>query len=130
MKITHTVNPKISEDADGTECLLGLSDASEQTNLQGFGSSVNESRNLLLADGELTIPLDGITTIRGFWLKATGAFDLRINGGAAIRFNPGKVDADTSAATARVFMEANISTLHITPVADLRAHWAAWGDDL
>ncbi len=130
MQIIHKTHPAISEDTDGKECLLGLTDAAETVTLAGFGSSTNDARNLLLADGEFEVPLSSITLIRGFWVKANAGFDLRINGGATIQVRPGKADSTTEAPSARVLMEASITSLHITPLADLRIHWAAWGDDL
>ncbi len=130
MRVQHTVNPQISEDTEGAECLLGLSDSVQQVNLDGFGSSTTDARNLLLAGGEFTLPLTTVSAIHGFWVRSDGDFDLRVNGGSLIQIRRGKTDATTDATSARVFMEAMVTDIKVTPQSDQRVHWAAWGDPL
>lgn len=128
MRVQHTVNPKLSEDTAGDDCLLGFSDAAQVVTLDGFASATSDARNLLLADGEFTLPLTAITDVKGFWVRSSGDFDVSINGGALIRVERGYVDATTRASSSRVLLEALVTDVKITPVADQRVHWAAWGD--
>lgn len=130
MRVRHTVNPIISEDADGTSILLGLSDVTAETILDGFQSQGNDVRDLLQSGGEFAVPLGGPTVIHGFWLRATGDFDLRINNSAqAFQVRRGSTGTGGAVfANAKVLMECITTALHVTPIQDLRLFWAVWGD--
>lgn len=128
MRVVHTVNPKIYEDTEQTECLFALSDSTQQVVTDAMQSENSDSRNVAVADGEFTIPLTGITDAKGFFIRSDGDFDLRINGGALIQVRRAATGASTTTTSARVFMEANVTDLKITPQADQRVHWAIWGD--
>jgi hypothetical protein len=133
MRIRHTVNPRFTEDKDGTSILLGLSDVLAETILDGFASQGNDTRDITLAAGEFDVPLGGPTTIYGFFLRADNDFDLEINNsGQVIQVRRGQTDVATApkAPDAKVFMEAIVTSLKVTPLADLRLLWAVWGDPI
>jgi len=132
MRIRHTVNPKITEDADGKNVLLGLDDALSEAILDGFTSQTSDAKNLLSSDGAFTVPFGAVVTVgKGFFLRATGDFDLLINGAGPFQVRRGATGASAAVfAESKVFMECDVSALIVTPIADLRLIWAVWGDAL
>ena len=137
MRVRHTVNVSISEDDDGKNVLFGLDETLAKGVLDGFAEMHSGAVNLTLAGGEYTIPLGGVSDVRGFYLRADNNFDLNLNGITqsiiVTRGKAGYTGEATSNADwtdAKVFMEALITEIQVTPAADLRLFWAVWGDPL
>lgn len=131
MRIQHTVNPLITEDAEAQDVIFGLSAASSKAVLSGFASAKSGVEDL--ADGvPFTVPMSGgPDTVNGFFLSGSYDFNLNINGLGDIQVRRG-LTGDSSApnfTAAKVLMEANASSLIVTPVGGAcRLHWAVWGD--
>jgi hypothetical protein len=131
MRIIHTVCPQITDDDDGKHKLFGLDEDLIQSTLDGM-TEVSSGRAVLPV-APFTVPMGAITSCKGAYLRAEGDFDLSINGGAVIqvrRPQKGTTAADLAAA-ATFFIEANISSIAITPiVVNTVLFYALFGDPL
>jgi hypothetical protein len=131
MRIIHTVCPQISDDTDGKHTLFGLDEDLIQSTIDGM-TEVSSGR-AVLPIAAFTVPMGPISSCKGAYLRAEGDFDLAINGGAAIqvrRPQKGTSAADLAAA-ATFFIEANISSLVVTPIAvNTVLFYALFGDPL
>jgi len=131
MRVRHTTNPVITEDTSGKDILLSLDDQTAEAILDGFTSQTSDVRDLLASSGAFNVPFGAVSTGKGFFLRADGDFDLEINGSQKFQIRRGATGAGGAVFTsAKVLMEADVSSLVVTPLADLRLIWAVWGDPL
>lgn len=130
MRVRLLAGVQITDGDDNKDNIFSLDDDLAVELLDGFLEAIGGREDLLLADGAFTIPLSSMASVKGFFLRATGDFNLAINGGAAINVRKGYASADTAATKgdyARVLAEMEVTSLQVTPVADCKLTWAVWG---
>lgn len=128
MRIKHKVNAVISADTAGKDKLLALDDAAAEVTLDGFQEHCAGTVSIAAA-ASFTVPLGGIADVRGLFLKATGDFTMSLNGGPAITVKRGHTGPSAAVATtARVLMEAQLTSIQVTATQALVLTHAVWGD--
>jgi hypothetical protein len=122
------VNAVLSRDKDGKDKFLALDDELAQVVLDGFAE--HSSGTAVLATGaSVTVPFGALGDARGVLLRATGDFNLALNGGAPLSIRRGvSVPGGALAETSRVFLEALLTSVVVTAVTDLTLTYAVWGD--
>ena len=123
MRVRHTLNPVVSEDADGKSVLFGLDETTAEAVLDTLTRVASGVTNL--DDAEVfVLPYADVTDARGFFVRMDGAdFDLEIEGAAALQIR--RVGAF---ANCKVLMEAQTTSLRVTAVGAGRLTWCIWGD--
>ena len=131
MRVKHKANVSISLDTAGRDKLFALDDTLAEVTLDGC-QEANAGTVAVAALGTLTVPFGGISVGRGFFLRSTGDFTLSVNGAAGLPVKRGPTGAAGAvAASARVLMEAQVSSLVVTAgSAALVLTYAVWGDPL
>lgn len=129
MRVRHKVVVTIDEASDGKNMLLAPDDVAAEIILDG-PEEASVVRATLAAAGVLSVPFGSVGDARGVFLKATGDFDVSINGGAALPVRRGISAAagGTKAATTKLFFEGLLTSVSITAVEALSLTAAVWGD--
>lgn len=130
MRVKSKVTVKIFEDVAEKNGLLVPDDELAETINDG-----NQELSLIRADiaalGTFTATLAPVGTPAGMYLKATGDFDLLLNGGTPLQVRR-QVKAATGGAKAtstRFYYEGTIASVQITALADaISVTGAIWGD--
>ena len=112
MRIKHTVNLFISEDAEGTEGLFGQSAASTQeVTIDNMGTPIS-GKFSIAGGGVEDLPLGDIDDIRALFVKAKGDFDVQFNG-SSDKLQIRRARAATGV-TAKMFLEGVFTEVKIT----------------
>jgi hypothetical protein len=131
MRAKVKANVTLTQDADGKDKLFSLDDALAELTLDGFQEMA--AGTALLTNGvPFTLGFGQLvgSGAQGMFLKGNGDFAMVLNGGSAVQVKRGVVGpaGSNKAASARVLMEAAITSVVITPVADMLLTFVLWGD--
>lgn len=131
MRVRHKANVVIASDAAGKDKLYAPDDTLAEVVLDGFTEASSGTVQLAL-DGSFTVPFGGLATCRGVFLKATGGdFTVALNGLAPLSVKRGATAGSGAVATtARVFLEAQVTSVVVVAGAALTLQYALWGDPL
>lgn len=128
MRVRHKVALNIAEDTNGTDMLIEQDDVSSEVILDG-PQEANCGRASVVAAGTFTVPLGSVASPEGVFLRASGDFDVSINGGAVLQCRRGNAAAGlTKAASVKFFFEGTISSVSVTAIAAMTLTHAVWGD--
>ena len=128
MRVRHKATVKVSDDAAGKDLFFAPDDTLAEVVLDGC-TEVSSGTAAMGAGATFSVPLGGLAQVRGLFLKATGDFTVSFSGGAAVSVNRGPTAAAGAVATtARVLMDAQVTSLTVVAVTALTLQWCLWGD--
>jgi hypothetical protein len=126
IRVKHTVNVRVAEDTDMNNLLFAPSKDLAEVIIDTYTKVVSGVLSVAAAATE-TLSLGDVATPKGIYLRVDGDCDVSINGGAAIAL---KRSSTATGTTAKLFLEATISSVAITAPAGVDIHgvWCLWGD--
>lgn len=130
MRVRHTVNPVVSEDANGRSVLFGLDEQLADAVIDGF-TRVNSGVTDLSDTDVYNIPLGDVTDARGIFLRSDGGdFDVVINGSdTPLQVRRGVTgEGGALFQNCKLLIECNVATVEVTAVGDGRLTYCIWGD--
>jgi hypothetical protein len=128
MRIRHTINPIITDDAEGKDVLFGLDADRAEVVVDGMQRYVS-GRFEIPAAGNENLSFGDVNDVRFLFVKADGDFNLTFDG--TIGPIPFRRASVTTGSTARFGGECDVSSANIAnPSATvvLRGIWTAYGD--
>jgi len=126
MRVQHTVNVQIAEDADMKNLLYGPNVSLSQVVIDAYQDQA--SGTFTVAGGTTeSLNKGDVTSPRGVFLRVDNDCQVNINGLGNIQLRRGTA---ATGFTAKLFLEGEISSVAITaPVgADVHGTWCFWGD--
>lgn len=117
MRIKHAIAPVISDDENGKEVLFGLDDELAGITLDGFTEESSGKAEVTI-DEAFTLPFGAVDSpAKGLFLVVEGDADVNLNGLGDIQVRRGKTTSSANAATAKLFIEGNFTSVVVTPKA-------------
>ena len=105
MRIKHTVNPRIAEDADMENLLFGLNDVLAEITVDAYVRVISGKASVAESANE-DLSLGDITAVKGFFLIADAECIIKLNGSSdEIQLRIG--GTGTTNAKAKFFIEAD-----------------------
>ena len=129
MRVKSLVNVRIYEGTNERDVLFGPSVDDAIVNMDTYNES-HSGRFRVDATGSLSLGLGALQACRGIFIRATGDFDLTLNGLAS----PLQIRRRTAAtATEQIsfYFDGIVTSASITnpsPTAVLNGYFAMWGD--
>ena len=126
MRVQHTVNVQIAEDADMKNLLYGPSVSLAQVVIDSYESQTGGTFTVAAGATE-SLKLGDVTAPRGVYLRVDNDCQVNINGLGPIQLRRG---TGATGFTAKLFMEGEISSVAITAPVGTEIHgtWCFWGD--
>jgi hypothetical protein len=128
MRVRHTINPFITDDAEGKDILFGLDADKAEVVVDGMQRYVSGRFEIAVSSNE-DLSFGDVNDVRFLFVKADGDFDLTLDGTIGpISF---KRASAATGSTARFGGECDIASANIAnPSATvvLKGIWAAYGD--
>lgn len=128
MRVKHTINPVITDDAEGKDILFGLDEDKAEVVVDGMQRYV-AGRFEIPASGNENLTFGDVTDLRFIFVKADGDFNIRMNGGVEV-FAVRRASTATGA-TARFGGEFQLTALNVanpSALVVLRGIWSGYGD--
>ena len=129
MRVKSLVNVRIYEGTNERDVLFGPSVDDATVNMDSYNES-HSGRFRVDASGSLSLGLGALQACRGVFIRATGDFDLTLNGSATpmqIRRRTGA----TASESVSVYLDCVVTSASITNTSSttvLNGYFAMWGD--
>lgn len=125
MRVKHKVILQVAEDAALKNKLFDTDETLAEVIINTYARSCSGIMHVA-ALGTEAVPLGDVDAPKGLYLKADAACVININGSTDdIALVPGNT---TAGATAKLFIEATITSVSVTAVAALNLTYCLWGD--
>jgi hypothetical protein len=126
MRIKHSLQLAIAEDADMKDPLFGPTDETLiQVIIDGYTSAAS-GKVKVLATITKALPLGDVQLVRGIYLEVDQDCSIKINDGAAIALKRGN---STTGALAKFFLEAALTKVEVVAGSiDVHGTYCVWGD--
>ena len=128
MRVRHTINPIITDDAEGKDILFGLDDDKAILDTSAFQRYCSGRFEIDISSSE-TLSLGDVQDVRAYFIKADGDFNLTLNGTVGPILH--KTASTAAGKTARVCAEAQVTQIDVanpSAASVLKGIWCVWGD--
>lgn len=127
MRIKHKVGLRIGDDPTLKDLLFALDDSLAEVAIDTYLRMASGKFNIA-ASGTEALSLGDVDAVKGLFIKVDGDVTVDINGLGAIQL---RRSATTAGTVAKLFMEADITSVSITNTdgtAAVNGVWCVWGD--
>ena len=126
MRVKSKVNVQIYETTAGTDALFAPADSGAEINFDTYNEQAS-GRFALAASGSTSLSLGTVTACAGLYIRATGNFDLVLNGGDTLQIRR----PATSTNALKFYIDGVVTSAVVTnasATAALSGWYAVWGD--
>ena len=128
MRVTHVVNPVVTDDAEGLDELFALNETKAKVVIDNY-TKIASGRFSVVALGTEAINFGDVADVRAIYIKADNDFNFRQDGSLTpLRIRRPNALVGT---TARMFAESQLTSATIENLSAtlvLRGVWMVYGD--
>lgn len=128
MRVTRTINFKVTEDVEGRDVLTALDLEKATRAVDGMTHQI-EKRVTINASATFVVDFTGIAAVRGFYVKAIdGDVNLVMNGAAPLQILRGSSQTGTPAEIGGEALLTSLSIVNPSSSAVLNVYYLIYGD--